>query len=541
MDRNRITLNRAKAQDQGKKSLRKTISEGLQKAREKFKNAIDRFMNLLFNTTEQGGELRRWTFIGISAIIWAIFAYANNLPALGEDRFADFISYPFESLFHPEVFRHVLVSGLTFWLSIQIASSYLDDVFELGDPVIAESYILKASLANRYQRIEIKEGKIRGKIDSTIVRIGGPGLVRVHYDSAVLFEKFNGEPTVLASEDGYIALDRFERLRRTVLLRDHIDETSIEAHTRDGIAVGADGVRIKYHIHRDDLKPEKPNQDKKNKKAKEKPKIPYPIVRIAVKTLVYNEKVTKWINPISLRYEDEDTPPENPHPETLEITSNPVRGKLRNFISQRTLGEFLAAISQPELQKRLEETRELETEAMHLTGEIPVELDSEEEEKVTIKGKFYTRDEITDMMYEGNSQHDKLQTGIELDWIDIGTWVLPENAQDIIKQHQDAWEQTLVNLTSGSPQAKRSIKAENKVKSLREFLRELTFEFEPHRYSGEKQDTIFKLLNIYSQMLLQTQEIFRKHPDHKAAPIPLSKVNHYLAKILGRVKTPGQS
>jgi hypothetical protein len=545
MDLNRkARRHQLKAQAQPKKPLRQRVSEWMIKTRKKIKNAIDQFINFLFNTTEQGGETRRWLFIIVSAGLWAFFAYINQPPHFGEDRFADFISYPFETLFHPEVFRHVLVSGLTFWLAIQLAASYLDDVFELNDPNIAESYILKASLANRYQSIEVKEGKINRKKDSTIVRIGGPGLVRVHFDSAALFEKLDGEPTVITAEDGLIALDRFERLRRTFLLRDHIDETSIQSHTRDGIAVGADGVRIKFHIHREEVADEKATNNQDSEKKKKKRKIPYPIVRSAVKTLVYDEKITKWINPISLRYDEGNASPEMPHPESLEIKSLPIQAKIKDFISERTLGEFLASISEPEIRSRIEDTQELESEAMQLTGEVPIEPENDEEEEiVTVSGKFYPRDEITEIIYSGNDQQDKLKTGLELDWIDIGTWVLPENAQKIVMQHEIAWELALENITNRSPQMEMSIKGKSRVKALQEFLRELIFSFETNRYSSEKSETIRKLLFLYSQMLLQAQEIFRKNADPKEAkaPIPLSKVNHYLAKILGTVRKAGSS
>lgn len=544
MDLNRKTRSHSKAQTSPRIPISQRISEGMVITRRKIKNAIDQFMNFLFNTTEQGGETRRWLFIIVIAGLWAFFAYINHPPHGGEDRFADFISYPFESLFHPEIFRHILVSALTFWLAIQMAASYLDDVFELNDPQIAESYILKASLANRYQGIEIKEGRISGKNDSTIVRIGGPGLVRVHYDSAALFEKLDGEPTVITSEDGLIALDRFERLRKTVLLRDHIDETSIKAHTRDGIAVGADGVRIKFHVHREEIQDTESSDIQEDENSISKKNIPYPIVRSAVKTLVYDEKITKWINPISQDYEDGNISPDSPYPETLIITSTPIQVKIKKFISERTLGEFLASISKVELQKRKEETIELETQALHLTGEIPVETKNDEnQEKDLAEGKFYTREEITDLIYAGNDQQDKLKTGLELDWIDIGTWVLPENSKQIFEQHQEAWELSLENINNRNPKTVGGIKAKNKVKFLREFLQGLILEFETNRYSSEKSETIRKLLLLYSQMLLQAQEIFRNNtdPQEAKAPIPLSKVNHHLAKILGTVRKAGST
>ena len=178
MDLKKIFGNNTEPQQEysGAPTLFEVLRKDIDRTKKRTSERLDGLMNQIFETTEWSGRMRRWLFIGLGAIVWAWAGYQANNP-IGPITFNEFISYPLVSLFAPEVFRHVLVFGLAFWLALQLAASYLDDVFELNNPEIAEKYILQASLANRYQQIEIKEGKVSEKTDSTIVKIGGPGLV----------------------------------------------------------------------------------------------------------------------------------------------------------------------------------------------------------------------------------------------------------------------------------------------------------------------------------------------------------------------------
>ncbi len=503
-------------------TMMEVARDTFKKIADRITKAVDKALNNIFDTTETGGTKRRWLFIGLAGVFWAWVGYQGNNPGQTPLNFDELILYPLKSLFAPVAFRRMLAVGLAFWLAIQLAANYLDDVFELSDYQIAEKYILQASLANRNERIEIKEGKVSDKTDSTVVKIGGPGLVKVHFDSAALVENAKGEPTVILAEDGFVSLDRFERLRKVLLLRDHIIETKVSTRTRDGIPITADGVRLKYHVLRDSSKI---NDDK----------IPYPIVRKAVETLVYKESVFKKIDPLD-HESPQETPPERSHPEVLPVKSGPIQGKLRSFISRSTLGEFLASISKPEIQQQIEDTDTLEQEALELTGQIKIQTSDEMGEKApSIKGKFYTRSEITDLIYDGNDQKDKLSTGIELDWIDIGTWELPENAKKIAEQHLEAWQLSLENLVKRSPQTLSKFENESKVKILKELTQEIIFSFQTNRNSLDELETINKLLEIYMQKLARAQEASRKLEGK--ASILLSKSIRHLSKLLKRTRT----
>jgi hypothetical protein len=478
-------------------------------SRQKTKEAIDWLANSLFDTTVASGRFRRWLFIGLGALIWALSAFFNNPPTAE----SDFFVYPLQTLFHAKVLRHVIVAALSFWLALKVSAIYLDDVFELENPEIAERYILQASVANLYPQIEISDGKVLDREESTIVRIGGPGLVRLHYDSAALFEKYDGDPTVIIAEDGLVALDRFERLRRVVRLRDHIDETKISARTRDGIPVSADGVRLKYHILRDE------DQVREGK-------IPYPVVRKAVENLIYQESIHKKLNPLSVNPKPEGNGP-GKHPETLNISSGPILSRLGNFISDATLSEFLATISEPELNQLMEDSKELERDALSLSGSLPLSESDNGREQIQASSapEFRPRSAITDEIYNKIDQLTRLTTGLKLEWIDIGTWVLPKQAREIVKQHEEAWRQSLVNLQTRSDEALEVTEIESKIKATRAILREIIYEYRSMEDRAEDQEIIEALLNQYLQKLGLAQDIRQKQARAKPRPHGITKLH----------------
>lgn len=498
--------------DQARQVLRQ-IRKFTLTTRRVIKESIDWFFNnILFDTTVSSGRFRRWLFIFLAGAFWGVTAFANNPPTAE----SDFFIYPLETLFHAKILRHVLVIAITFWLSLKVSAIYLDDVFELENPEIAERYILQASLANKYPQIEIKDGQVKHAEDSTIVRIGGPGLVRVHYDSAALFEKHHGDPTVIIAEDELVALDRFERLRKTIRLRDHIEETDITTRTRDGIPVSAKGVRIKYYLQRyADLATTG--------------KVPFPVVREGVEKQVYRESVHNRLDPLNAgqRMDDEAPETKGKHPETLDLSPSPITAELRSFINNATLSEFLAAISDPEVNQLLEDSQQLERDALSLSGEVPVpDGNGSQAQEAKPAPEFQHRAAITKQIYENFRKGARLTSGLELEWIDIGTWVLPDKAEQIVKQHEEAWRKSLVNLKSRSDSALAGTEQESRIKTTRSLLRELIFEFNGMADNASEQEIIHTLLNQYMQKLGLALDIYQKRAESKPKPLTITKIHH---------------
>ncbi len=475
-------------------------------------------LNWIFATTEKSGLLRRRSFIGIIAFLWAWIA--SSITPFVKSPSSNFFSYPIDALFGAEVFRHVLVATLVFWLALQLAAYYLDDVFELSDIKLAERYILQAALADRYELIEIKEGKVlESHRDSTVVRIGGPGRVKVHLDSAALFESFNGDPIIISPADGEIGLARFDRLRKVVWLRDQIDEAAISARTRDGIVVHASGVRMKFHINRAGQTATL--------------KTPYPFSTKAIKNLIYKEAIFKFIPTQSELAKNTDTSEPTTQDrdfEIFQIKSSPIQNKLRGFISSSTLGEFLAKISSPEEKKKEEESQQIDNEARTLVGDTQ-QTTTSSKPAAKKSGSFYTRDEITKKIYGDDKE--KTPEDRELDWIDIGTWVLPPMAKEIAKKHEDAWILSLENLKNRNDFNMNKVRISGENKARGEVIEEILGFFHLHyKNNSDQKQVIQKMVHSFLQKFHDTRSLYTEQNQKPSEN--LVRVIHHLDEIINK-------
>ncbi len=456
---------------------------------EVLRDDLVKFIHWVFATTRLGGLRRLLIFIFLSGFTWAVAAYFTTPIPTVEPPNNRLIVYPFYALFAAEVFRHVIVFALVFWLSLQLAAKYLDDVFELNRVDVAEKYIIQAAFASKYDVITIKEGRIAAESnDSPVALIGGPGQVRVYLDNAAVFESIDGKPRILGPTQKEPAiLDRFERLRKGVLLRDHIvTEMSVTERTRDGITVQAEGARTKYSIFR--------NHQKSSLER------PYPFDPNAVETQVYNQvKAARFTG---------HYPPPKPAPdksdEPLKLSEGFIKGQLARFISESTLSEFLAF------------------------------TDNNKQKDAESEIEFTPRDIITQRMYNSIDEQAKKERGAELYWVDIGTWVLPDEASEIPQQHREAWEISLKNLAKGNEDAyEKSFKAA-KGKALSELMQEIILLFQLHRNTQTPQKLIDELALTYRQKLHRAIELYREEDDD--APQRIIDVFDYMNEVSGNYR-----
>jgi hypothetical protein len=425
----------------------------------------------------------------------------------------------------------VLIISFTFWGALQLTAGYLDDVFELEDPETAEAYLLQAAFANRYAAIEIKEGKVTDEgLSSTIYQIGGPGKVKVHFDSSALFEKFDGEPRIIDAASGEVALDRFERLRKVIPLQDHVQEITVSGRTKDGIPVTANGIKVKYHINRGD--------------AAQTLDTPYPYSKDSVENLIYNQTISK---PIPTKTEEFDPPSDKhyihlktEHREIFNLKPGILSGKIGGFIRTRNLSEFLATTSLPEEEIQSADKKKIEDTARRIQSDLE-ELDQDQQTSSTDEDSkfekpeqqnqektkkadkqpspsFFHRTEISQNIKE-DTNIAREYTGLEIEWLDIGTWEMPEIAKAITEQHREAWKLSLKNLGQKNPKATKKIEEEAKIKALREILMSLIFIVQSEDAYEKPEPAIKKMLILYHQNLIQVSEIYRNRGIPRPAPI----------------------
>lgn len=460
------------------------------------------FVAWTFETTRASGSRRRWLLILLAAFLWARSAIAAHPLVISENLTNDLFTYPFEALFAADIFRHILVIATVFWLSLQLAASYMDDVFELGDPSIAEKYILQAAFASVYSTIRISDGRIEKEhLNSPIARIGGPGLVRVNLDSVALFEKADGTPRIIGPTHTPAVLDRFERLRAIIDLRDQVADLNVQGRTKDGIHVSADGVQVVYSVLRGKKEPSL--------------KQPHPFDANAIENIVYRKTVSKSMDSdLEKSYSGTGSYRKST---STGLNMRPfIQSALKEFIAKSTLSEFLSSVREPEIETRNAQEETLREEAENLAATPDPLIEHKENnrnksnsKKVLSADGFFSRDQITELFYEDVNKRAK-KRGLELHWIDIGTWVLPEESKEIPKQHLEAWDLSVENMSMGSEDNLRHIREKSYETELIRLFQEVPLQtFYDLRVDNPDSDQMIRELAIgYREKLRNTWGLY---------------------------------
>jgi hypothetical protein len=209
-------------------------------------------------------------------------------------------------------------------------------------------------------------------------------------------------------EDRARVIGSFERLRRVIDLRDQVQEITVNARTRDGIPIQVKNMRVIYSIYRDGKEPTLEE--------------PYPFDPAAVESLVYDLSRESWTDAMAAQ----------------------IRREIGAFIFRHTLGEFIAAVGRPELERDTRHIAEVQAEADRLAG-----VDQGYAIDVPNPPPFVPRPGISDLFYDYSDFVARIRKkGVQLRWIGIGTWDFPS---DIIpERHLQAWRITYENLARGS-------------------------------------------------------------------------------------------
>jgi hypothetical protein len=371
-----------------------------------------------------------------------------------------------EAFFSVRILRHFLALGLALGLALIITAVYLDDIFELDNLSIAELFVVEAAFALFYRRISIRNGGIHPEhLNSPIVQIGGPGIVDVHLENAALFEKVDGSPRVVAP-----TINRSLILDGFERLRQVIDlRDQVVEMTVSGRT--QDGIPITAKDVRLVFSiyrgAKKPNPDEAYKQ-------PYPFSEQAVLDLAYQQERGLW----------------------FEGLRRMIRRELVQFISQHTLSEFLT-------------TSNTDVQASDLAP----------------------REELSDLFFDfasGFSERAR-ERGVELQWIGVGTWVLP--SQIIPERHMEAWRLSYESRVRRSPHSLLKVHEEARAAELMRLIDEIPTTFYSLLNQEMPDDLIVQtLIHTYRERLRGALEHYsnKKEP----APADLQAVFDHLDRLV---------
>jgi len=135
-----------------------------------------------------------------------------------------------------------------------------------------------------------------------------------------------------------------------------------------------------------------------------------------------------------------------------------IRGRLSGFMSERNLTEYLASSGLPELEKLKQREEVIAEQVRQLTQ--PTD-DPANPKAAKPPPTFTPRHKITNLFSQFTTEFTKSahNSGVELQWIGVGTWKTPMDKDIVSENHLEAWKLSQENIGKGSPDAFN--KAEN--------------------------------------------------------------------------------
>jgi hypothetical protein len=315
------------------------------------------------------------------------------------------------AFFSGRILRHFLVIGLGFGLALILTAVYLDDIFELENLYVAELFIIEAAFALFYRRIRIQDGAIDPEHQNSPI---------VQIGGPGIVDVHLENAALFEKVDGSPRVVKPTITRPIVL--DGFERLRQVVDLRDQVVEltvtgrTQDGIPITAKDVRLVFSIYRGEVKHESQSTFIQP---YPFSEQAVLDLVYKQESRPWV----------------------EGMRRMIRSELRQFISQHSLSEFLTTSN------------------------------------IEITTSLVPREEISDLFFDfasGFSERAQ-ERGIELQWIGVGTWVLP--SQIIPERHLEAWRLSYETRVRKNPLTLQRIREENRLAELLRLVDEITTTF----------------------------------------------------------------
>ncbi len=410
---------------------------------------------------------------GTFAVYWVTLVVAAGFPRLPLPAWLAAVGDPIDMLaelvlmfFAPAVLVYLVPVAAALWLGYRLGAHYLVDLFELEDYGIARRYLAPAMFGwdpSAYPTLDVATGDLDALDHANpLLRIGGPGYLRIHLGYAAMVETIDGQPQVCGPARAQF-VHGFDRLRDVVDLRDQARSAdSIGAMTRDGVEVHASDAQMMFRVSRGGSRPRTLGD-------------PYPFSEPSLRRLVYGQAVgeggrSRWADSLPGR----------------------VRAQIRGFVEHLTIEDFLA------LRPQASGTRAV--------------------------GSFHIpREQLTALFHTPEATERLRQEGLELDWVGVGTWELrdrpgrPEGEPGVSQTVIGGWrEKERVDLY-GSPEYLERQRARGFRESASEVLRQMIDAWRAGERTGDMQARCWEVLKRLHERLTAMRDELKNDP---AAALP---------------------
>jgi hypothetical protein len=368
------------------------------------------------------------------------------------------------AFFSGRILRHFLAIGLAFGLALILTAVYLDDIFELENLYVAELFIIEAAFALFYRRIRIRDGAVDPENQDSPI---------VQIGGPGIVDVHLENAALFEKVDGSPRVVKPTVTRPVVL--DGFERLRQVVDLRDQVVEMTvtgrtqDGIPITAKDVRLVFSIYRGEQQPEPQASFIQP---YPFSEQAVLDLVYQQESGPWV----------------------EGMRRMIRSELRQFISQHSLSEFLTTSN------------------------------------IEVTTSLVPREEVADLFFDfasGFSERAR-ERGIELQWIGVGTWVLP--SQIIPERHLEAWRLSYETRARKNPATLQRIREENRVAELLRLVDEVPTAF--YSLIGQdmpRQVVMAALIKSYREKIRSAKDLYLT--SEQPVPPELETVLRHLDQI----------
>lgn len=374
------------------------------------------------------------------------------------------LSQLMSAFFSGRILRHFLMIGLAFGLALILTAVYLDDIFELENLYVAELFIIEAAFALFYRRIRIQDGAVDPENQNSPI---------VQIGGPGIVDVHLENAALFEKVDGSPRVIKPTITRPVVL--DGFERLRQVVDLRDQVVEMTvtgrtqDGIPITAK----DVRLVFSIYRGEVKPAPQAAFIqPYPFSEQAVLDLVYQQESGPWV----------------------EGMRRMIRSELRQFISQHSLSEFLTTSN------------------------------------IEVTTSLVPREEVADLFFDfasGFSERAR-ERGIELQWIGVGTWVLP--SQIIPERHLEAWRLSYETRARKNPATLQRIREENRLAELLRLVDEVPTTFYTLLGQDAPGETVMaELIKSYREKIRSARDLYMA--GEQPVPPELKSVLQHLDQI----------
>ncbi len=224
----------------------------------------DLILNQIFKIDSLHGRIRLLLITIFLVLIWIAFAnfFYNITPPQNPLAFSQILTgspllarifHYLQFFFSFNTIIFISIIYLAWKTALAINTSYMTYSYDLQSAEKAKKRLLRSAFAiGKLDQIGIEDGQYFSHSENAFTRfLGGPTLVKIEKENAVIFEQLDGEPMIISPDfPARLEIDGFARPIKIFDVREHSAVFDVYGCSKDGIPLVIKNIKVIYSIQR---------------------------------------------------------------------------------------------------------------------------------------------------------------------------------------------------------------------------------------------------------------------------------------------------